>query len=124
VVREVEVERPRPVLLGLEVQVPARAVGLGAAGRVRERNEQAVVVGARHPIGRQGERHAGDLEAEDARPLRRSRSTIGRRDLEMRRPRAGIALQDEALQDQVRIDIEVGQPGEHGPVGCRDGTVR
>ena len=110
VVGEVEVDRVRPVLVRLEVEVAAGAVGLGAARRVEERHEQRVVArGRRRARRRSAAAAAVELERERARPMGRPELAVRGRDLEVRRLVAGVRLERQALEDEVDVDRVVRQ---------------
>ena len=112
VVGEVEVERVRAVVLGLEVEVAAGAVGLVAARRVEERHEAATssiaaAVERRRPVSRRG--RAVELEAERAGPMGGTELPVRGRDLERGRLRAGVRLERQVLEAE-RSD----RPGSRG----------
>ena len=121
VVGEVEVDRVRPVLVGLQIEVAAGAVGLGAARRVEERQEQGPAgVRALQLVRREPARLAVELELERPGPMRRPEPTVRRRDLEGRRLVAGVRVQRQAFEDEVDVDRVVRQAGERVALVGRD----
>jgi hypothetical protein len=64
------------------------------------------------------------LEPEDARTVRRSKSAIRRRDLEIGRQVALVRSELEVLEPPVGVDVVIGQPGERRSVGLGDRALR
>jgi hypothetical protein len=98
----------RSVAAGLYIEVAPGAVGLLAAGRVPERQEEAVLVLA----GQQDELGllTVDLEPHAAGPAETAGRAVGGRDLQ----RGPVGRFDQQLQLQLRVRREVPQTGEAG----------
>src|SRR5215212_257374 len=82
VVGEVEVDRVRPVALGIQVEVSAGAVRLGAARRIEKGQEHRLGIPVREAIAGEAVPGTGELELERARALGVAELAVGCRDLE------------------------------------------
>ena len=124
VVGEVEVEGPGAVVLGLDVEVAAGAVRLGAGRRVEERDEQGRRRRCRRtgrggrPSGRR-RRRAHGTGTVPARSASRSRpSVVGIWNDTGSSPSYGSSR--EVVDDPRLVGIEVGEALEGRPLGRRD----
>src|SRR5512140_2591326 len=120
VVGQVEIEGVRPVVLRLDVEVAAGAVGLRPARGIEERHEQPFSVVAVERVARQAVPFATDLEREDAGPVRRPELAVRRGDLEVGGLATGIRLDRSPVEPERRVDRVVGEAGEGLPLGYGD----
>src|SRR5204863_9661614 len=111
-VGEVEVERVRPVFLGVDVEVATRAVGLRPTRRVEEWHEERVIVACVKRVSGQRSTLATEVEREDSCSMRRPQPAIRRRNLEIRGLVAGVWLERSPLEPEGLIDRVIRQSAE------------